>query len=166
MLEAMGHLIVRGHERIALLQPPLERTLALEQEIGYRDALAEAGLPFGAELVVESDQDERAGYAATEELLALPQPPTAIIAGTASLAFGALHALHDQGRSAGRDIALISFEDTPAAAHVAPPLTAVRQPLYDWGCELAHGLMTVIAGNRSVHSVLQPQLIVRRSCGT
>jgi DNA-binding LacI/PurR family transcriptional regulator len=166
MVEAMAHLIMHDHERIALIQPPLERTLTVEQERGYRDALAEAGLPFIAELIIESGQDERAGYVATEELFALAQPPTAIIAGTASLAFGALHALHDQGRRAGREVALISFEDTPAAAHMAPPLTAVRQPLHTWGYALARGLMTVIAGNRSVHAVLQPQLIIRRSCGT
>jgi DNA-binding LacI/PurR family transcriptional regulator len=162
---AMAHLIGRGHKRIALIQPPLERTLTVEQERGYCDALAEAGLPFAADLIIESGQDERAGYVATEELLALSPPPTAMIAGTASLAFGALHALHDQGLRAGREVALISFEDTPTAAHMAPPLTAVRQPLYTWGYALARGLMTVIAGNRSVHAVLQPQLIIRRSCG-
>jgi LacI family transcriptional regulator len=164
MVEAMAHLIVRGHERIALIQPSPERTLAVEQELGYRDALAEAGLPFVEELVVEGGGDEQAGYAATEELLGLPHPPTAIVAGSALLAFGALHALHDQGYRAGHDIALLSFEDTPAAAHTTPPLTAVRHPLYEWGCELVNGLMEVIAGNRLVRNVLQPQLIVRRSC--
>jgi DNA-binding LacI/PurR family transcriptional regulator len=140
MLEAMAHLIVRGHERIGLLQPPLEQTLAVDQDAGYREALAESGLPFDPLLIVEGGQSEAEGYAAAEELLALPEPPTALVAGTSALAFGALHAIHDQRRSVGKDIALISFEDTAAAAHTAPPLTAVRQPLY-------------------------AQLIVRRSCG-
>jgi DNA-binding LacI/PurR family transcriptional regulator len=166
MLEAMAHLIVQGHERIGLLQAPLEQSLAAEQEMGYRDALIEAGIPFLEDLVIESGIDEAAGYTATEELLASPQPPTAIIAGTAALAFGSLHALHDHQLSVGQEIALISFEDTPAAAHTAPPLTAVRQSFHDWGYELAQGLLAVIAGNRSIRKLLQPQLIVRRSCGT
>jgi DNA-binding LacI/PurR family transcriptional regulator len=165
MLEAMAHLIVRGHERIGLLHPPLEQALAVDQDAGYREALAESGLPFDPMLIVEGGQSEAEGYAATEELLALPEPPTALVAGTSALAFGALHAIHDQRRSVGHDIALISFEDTAAAAHTAPPLTAVRQPLYAWGQALAEGLIELIANNVGSQTVLSPQLIVRRSCG-
>lgn len=164
MLEAMAHLIVRGYERIALLQPPLEQTLAAEQDSGYRDALAEAGLPFEESYVVEGGQREAEGYAAVEELLSATTPPDAIVAGTSALAFGALHAIHDAGYRVGRELALLSFEDTPAAAHTAPPLTAVRQPFREWGAALAAGLIDMIAGQRQ-QQVLQPQLIVRRSCG-
>ncbi|HEX6293156.1 MAG TPA: LacI family DNA-binding transcriptional regulator [Herpetosiphonaceae bacterium] len=165
MLEAMAHLIVRGHERIGLLQPPLEQTLSAEQDAGYREALDESGLDFDPALIVEGGQTEAEGYDATQELLALPEPPTALIAGTAALAFGALHAIHDQRLGVGRDIALISFEDTPAAAHTAPPLTAVRQPLYDWGQALADGLIDLIGSRAHPQVTLSPQLIVRRSCG-
>lgn len=163
MFEAMGHLIVCGHERIALLQPPLEQTIVADQDVGYRDALAEAGLPFEESYVIEGGATEADGYAATEELLAWPEPPTAIIAGSSALAFGALHAIHDAGRRVGLDIALISFEDTPAAAHTAPPLTAIRQPLRAWGQALACGLIEIINGRGRPQQVLQPQLIVRRS---
>jgi LacI family transcriptional regulator/LacI family repressor for deo operon, udp, cdd, tsx, nupC, and nupG len=165
ILEAMAHLIVRGHERIGLIQPPLEQTLAVEQDAGYREALDESGIAFEPSLIVEGGQTEAEGYAATEELLALPEPPTAIIAGTAALTYGALHAIHDQGHRVGRDLALISFEDTPAAAHTAPPLTAVRQPLHDWGQALADSLVEIITNKTSPQIVFSPQLIVRRSCG-
>ncbi|MDP9311328.1 MAG: LacI family transcriptional regulator [Chloroflexota bacterium] len=165
MLEAMAHLIVRGHERIALLQPPLEGLLAAEQEAGYREALSEAGLVFDPALVVESGGSEAEGYAATEEWLAQPEPPSAIVAGTSALAFGALHALHDGGLRIGPDVALLSFEDTPAAAHTAPPLTALRQPMHEWGRALARGLIDVINGVAETQVIVQPQLIVRRSCG-
>lgn len=165
MLEAMAHLIVRGHERIALLQPPLEQMVAAEQETGYRDALVEAGIGFVPELVIEGGQTALAGYAATQELLALPEPPTAMIAGSAALAFGALHAAHDAGLPIGKDVALVSFEDTTAAEHTAPPLTAVRQPVRTWGEQLARGLIALINDGQRTHTVLQPQLIVRRSCG-
>jgi len=165
MLEAMAHVIVRGHERIALLQPLLEHTVAAEQETGYRDALGEAGVPFVPELVIEGGPTAHAGYVATHELLALPQPPTAVIAGSAALAFGALHAVHDARLHVGTDVALISFEDTVAAAHTAPPLTAVRQPVRAWGEQLARGLIALINDDQRTYTVLQPQLIVRRSCG-
>lgn len=165
MIEAMAHLIVRGHTRIGLIQPPLESALATDLDSGYREALAEAGLPFAPELIVEGGLSEADGYAAAEELLSRPERPTAIIAGSAALAFGTLHAIHDQQLHVGHDIALISFEDTPAAAHTAPPLTAVRQPFHAWGSALAHGLIALITGQPWASLAVQPQLIVRRSCG-
>ena len=165
MIEAMAHLIVRGHERIALLQVPLEQALATEQEAGYREALDEAGIAFDPALVVEGGATEADGYAATEELVAQPEAPSAIIAGSAALAFGAIHAIHDSGRRVGHEIALISFEDTPAAGHTGPPLTALRQPLRAWGRALAEGLIAMIAGGAKPQLIVQPQLIVRRSCG-
>jgi DNA-binding LacI/PurR family transcriptional regulator len=164
-LEAMAHLIVRGHERIGLIQPLLEQTLAAEQDAGYREALDESGIAFEPSLIVEGGQTEAEGYAAAEELLTLPEPPTAIIAGTAALAFGAFHAIHDQGYRVGPDIAVISFEDTPAMAHTTPPLTAVRQPLHDWGQALADSLVEIVTNKITPQIIFSPQLIVRRSCG-
>lgn len=165
MLEAMAHLIVRGHSRIGLIQLRLEHALAADLDSGYREALDEAGVPFDPALIVEGGASEADGYAAMEELLSLPERPTAVIAGAATLAFGALHALHDQRLIPGRDIALISFEDTPVAAHTAPPLTAVRQPLHAWGETLAEGLIQLVGGGSWSSVLLPPQLIVRRSCG-
>lgn len=165
MLEAMAHLVVRGHERIALLQPSLEHALAEEMDAAFREALDEADILFDPQLVVEGGRSEADGHAAAAELLALPEPPTALIAGTASLSWGALHAIHDAGLQAGAGIALVSFEDTPAAAHTAPPLTAVRQPFEAWGHALARGLVDIVGGTDTPRIVLEPQLIVRRSCG-
>jgi DNA-binding LacI/PurR family transcriptional regulator len=165
MIEAMAHVITRGHTRIGLIQPPLEWPLAADLDAGYREALDEAGLDFEPELVVEGGLSESDGYAAAEELLSRPEPPSAIIAGTSALAFGTLHAIHDQQLTVGRDVALISCEDTPAAAHTAPPLTAVRQPLHAWGAALADGLIAQVGGRTWTSVVVQPQLIVRHSCG-
>ncbi len=165
MVELMAHLIVRGHERIGLLQPPLEQMLAAEQEAGYREALDEAGIVFDPLLIVEGGASEAEGYAATEEWLSQEERPSAIAAGSAALAFGALHAAHDNGYRIGHDFALISFEDTPAAAHTAPPLTALRQPMHRWGQMLAHNVIALINGESPQQTLLQPQLIVRRSCG-
>ena len=165
-LEALAHLIVLGHERIGLLMPPLELALAAEQDAGYRLALMEAGIAFDEQLIVEGGVTEGEGYLAANELLALPEPPTAIVAGSAALAFGTLHAAHDAGMRVGQDLALIVFDDPPSAAHVAPPLTAIRQPMVEVGRELAAMLVAVIEGREHPQAVLlPPQLIVRRSCG-
>ncbi len=165
-IEALAHLIVLGHERIGVLTPPLEMAIAAEQDAGYRTALDEAGLLFDEELVVEGGLTEAEGYAAASDLLSISEPPTAILAGSAALGFGTLHAAHDAGLQIGEDLALVVFDDPPAAAHLAPPLTAVRQPAYQAGRELAQLLVGVVEGKEAQRTVLlQTQLIVRRSCG-
>ena len=164
--EALAHLIVLGHERIGLVTPSFDLALATEQDAAYRAALAEAGLQFEEQWVVEGGATESEGYAAASDLLAMPDAPSAILAGSAALAFGTLHAAHDAGRRVGDDLALIVFDDPPSAAHTVPPLTAVRQPVWEVGRTLAALLVAVIEGTAQTTSVLlQPQLIVRRSCG-
>lgn len=165
MIEAVAHLVVQGCDRIALITPPLEWSLADEQDTGYRTALDEAGLPFDAAFLVEGGRSEAEGYDAALELLARPDPPDAIIAGLATLTFGVLHAAHELGLSVGGDVAVLACEEPRAAAHMAPPLTALRQPYYALGEQLAHVLVRRIAGEQPPPVVLYPQLIVRRSCG-
>jgi len=165
-IEALAHLIVLGHERIGLLTPPLDLALATEQDAAYRGALEEAGIGFDEQLVLEGGTTESEGYQAASELLALPERPTAILAGSAALAFGTMLAAHDAGLRIGHDVALVVFDDPPAAAHMAPPLTAVRQPIYSVGRELVLGLVRLVEAEQQPRAVLlQPQLIVRRSCG-
>lgn len=165
-MEALAHLIVLGHEHIGLITPSLDLALATEQDVAYRAALDEAGLLFEEQLVVEGGTTESEGYAAASDLLSLPEPPTAILVGSAALAWGTLHAAHDAGRHVGDDLALIVFDDPPSAAHIVPPLTAVRQPVWEVGRALARLLVDVIEGSAQTRAVtLQSQLIVRRSCG-
>ena len=165
-IEALAHLIVLGHERIGLLTPPLELAISAEQDAGYRAALEEAGIGFDEQLIVEGGLTEAEAYAAASDLLSIAEAPTAILAGSAALGFGTMHAAHDAGLQLGHELALVVFDDPPAAAHVAPPLTAVRQPAYQAGRELAQLLVGVVEGREGPRTVLlQPQLIVRQSCG-
>jgi len=165
-VEALAHLIVLGHERIGLLTPPLELAISAEQDAGYRAALDEAGIAFDEQLIMEGGSTEAEAYAAATDLLGITERPTAILAGSAALGFGTMHAAHDAGLQLGHDLALVVFDDSPAAAHVAPPLTAVRQPAYQAGRELAQLLVGVVERREEQRAVLlQTQLIVRQSCG-
>ena len=65
------------------------------------------------------------GRQAIERALALPQPPTAVVCYNDIVAMGATHALAERGLAAGRDIAVVGFDDIAEAAHNAPPLTTV-----------------------------------------
>jgi LacI family transcriptional regulator/LacI family repressor for deo operon, udp, cdd, tsx, nupC, and nupG len=166
-LTAMRHLVGLGHRRIALIQLPSELAESEPRYLGYADALAEAQLALDPALIVEAGRSEEDGYHAMAELLGAPNRPTAVLASTDELAFGALHALYDTGLLAGRDISLVGFDDLPQATHTHPPLTALRQPRRAVGEHLAALLIDTIERRaRSAQSAtLNARLVVRRSTG-
>ncbi|MCS6840474.1 MAG: LacI family transcriptional regulator [Roseiflexus sp.] len=166
-VDAVQHLLSLGHRRIGLIQLPSELAVSEPMVEGYRQALTAAGLSFDPTLVVESGRAEEDGYQAMTELLAASRPPTAVLAGSDELAFGAMHALNDARLIVGRDVALVGFDDLPLAAHVNPPLTTVRQPRRAQGQQLAVLLDdAILKRNADLRTVtLRARLIVRQSSG-
>jgi LacI family transcriptional regulator len=84
------------------------------------------------------------------------------------MALGAISAARKRGMAIGRDIAITGFDDIPLAEHSHPPLTTVRQPIYDIGRQICDMLIRLIQGEKVAkrHVLLQPELIVRESSGT
>jgi DNA-binding LacI/PurR family transcriptional regulator len=159
---AVGHLLARGHTRIGFLGLPLEYNCASDRYAGYRRALADRGLPLNPDYVAQNLTNEREAGLAMERLLSLPEPPTAFVAASDMLAFNAIGAAARHGMLAGRDYAITGFDDLPLAAHTAPPLTTLRQPLAKVCDELIANLVRIIAEEDSGSAVLvQPELIVR-----
>lgn len=164
---AVAHLAALGHRRVGLILPPSNLVSSATLAQGFAEALAAAGLSADDTLVVETERSEADGYQAMQELLGLPEPPSAVLAGSDELAFGAMHALFDAGLEVGPQASLIGFDDVPLAAHVRPALTCFRQPRYRLGQELAGLLIDTIeqSGPRERQITLRGRLIVRRSTG-
>jgi LacI family transcriptional regulator len=101
------------------------------------------------------------------QLLELSPPPTAVIACNDLMALGAISAARKRGLVVGRDVAITGFDDIPLAEHAHPPLTTVRQPIYDIGCQICDMLIRLIQGEELAqrHVLLQPELMVRESSG-
>lgn len=167
LYQAVRHLIGLGHRRIAYISAPLNLTFALHRLEGYRDALQEGGLKYNEELVLVGHLTEEDGYQAAHRLLALDQPPTAIAVANDLMALGAMRAAHERGLAVGRDVAITGFDDIPLAAHANPPLTTVRQPIYEIGRRICQMLIQIISGKplENYHIILEPILIVRQSSG-
>ena len=68
------------------------------------------------------------GYQLTRSLLALPNPPDAIIAANDNMAIGAYRALQENGLTIPDDIAVVGFNDIPVAQFLHPPLSTMRIP--------------------------------------
>jgi len=83
------------------------------------------------------------------------------------MALGVISAAQGLGLTVGRDVAVTGFDDVSLAAHSHPPLTTVRQPIYEIGQRICEMLTHLLQGEtlEERHVILQPQLIVRESCG-
>jgi LacI family transcriptional regulator len=158
------HLIRLGHKRIGIITTNLN-TAADDRTEGYRQALAEQGIKFYPELFVEGDFTEASGYAAMRQLI--PHRPDAVFTASDTMATGALRALREANIAVPDDIAVVSFDDLPSAAHTTPPLTTVRQPIARAGSLAVETLLDIIeTGNSPTRRIILPtELVVRASCG-
>ncbi len=164
---ATRHLLERGHRRIGLINgPPTGAVAALDERLrGHRQVLAEAGLSFDPALMVYGDYTRLSGQVATEQLLALPDPPTAIFAFNDRMAMGAIRAVQTANLTVPDDVAVVGFDNIPAAVDVNPGLTTVRQPSRDIGQRAARMLFNLI-DNTSIAQkeiILPAELVVRQS---
>ncbi|MER6673435.1 LacI family DNA-binding transcriptional regulator [Streptomyces sp. NPDC000983] len=164
--EAVAHLVRGGRRSIAAVTGPLDMYVARCRLLGYRQALAAAGLPDDASLTVEGDFSEASGRRATAELLLLHPGLDAVFAASDTMAAGALAELRAAGRRVPEDVAVVGFDDFQLARHTDPPLTTVRQPLKEIGATMVRLLLEEIERPETTawrHVVLRTRLVVRDS---
>lgn len=132
---ATEHLVDLGHRRIAFIgEDPTDAfgsATRSGRELGYRQVLRERGIPVRRSLVRHSPHGHDDAAALTRELLAGPEPPTAIFAGSDVQALGALAAAADAGCTVPAQLSVIGYDDIDLAAYAG--LTTIRQPLFDSG---------------------------------
>jgi LacI family transcriptional regulator len=165
--QATEHLLELGHRRIGAIAGAPGWYATEERLLGFRAALAGAGILLDRELVVYSDWRIPRGTEAAEQLLALPDPPTAIFGFNDNVAIGALHAARNRGLSVPDDLSIVGFDDTEQAMIVTPQLTSVRQPLAEMGRMGVSLLIRIIEGQRvdAMRLELSTKLVVRGSTG-
>lgn len=163
-LTATRHLIELGHRRIAIIGGPGHLWSSRARLAGYRAALEAAGVPAAGELIRRDHFCAEGGRRQARELLALPQPPTAIVAGNDAQAFGVLQALAERGLRAPEDLSVVGFDDVPVASWATPALTTVRQPLAAMAATAFRMLHAPGAGEPH-HVELATTLVIRESTG-
>ncbi|MEU5665122.1 LacI family DNA-binding transcriptional regulator [Streptomyces longwoodensis] len=92
---------------------------------GFRRALEEAGVTLDPAHVRSGTLDVASGMRCMNELLALPDPPSAVFCANDETAFGALEAVRARGLRVPEDIAVMGYDDVPQAEHTDPPLTTI-----------------------------------------
>ena len=164
---AVEHLVGLQHERIAVLAWTEGSRVGHNRLEGYLEAMRAAGIEPSSQWIARGEGRFAFGYEAAGGLLSLPasQRPTAIIAFNDAMAVGAMHATQDHGLRVGADIAVTGFDDAPMAQYLHPPLTSVRQPVWEVGQRLMGMLLESLDGSEPEERqvLLPPQLIVRAS---
>jgi LacI family transcriptional regulator len=161
--EAVGHLISQGHRNIAFITGPSDHTDALARLAGYRDTLAKHGIKEQQQLIVGGDFQESCGLLAVERLLESKQRFSAIFCANDLTAYGARLALYRRGIRVPEDISVIGFDDLHSSMYTTPPLTTVRQPLFDVGKCLGRAIIKMIGHETLDIEVPQLNRVVRES---
>ena len=157
---ALRHLIELGHEHVGFIGEPPQAAdgqvvdrVVHERLQAYRDALRAQGLPADESLVILGEYHTdagwpslRTGYDYMTRLLDQHPAVTAVVAASDLLAAGALQALYERRIRVPDEASVIGFDDT-FAGHLAPPLTTVRQPMFEMGAQAA-ALALDLAGFR------------------
>ena len=134
MCVSVQHLVDQGHKRVAFIC--IDHRGCRMRYSAYKNVLSRNGLPIVPEYVKESVKSgftDNPGYHLTQELLALPEPPTAIQALNDYMAYGAYQAAQEKGINIPQDLSVAGFDDLPLSKLLMPPLTTTRQPAYEMG---------------------------------
>ncbi|HLW95081.1 MAG TPA: LacI family DNA-binding transcriptional regulator [Solirubrobacteraceae bacterium] len=166
IVQAVAHLVELGHTRIACVAGPQAISTGSNRYSAYIEAMLAYGLELDHALVRFADSwSERAGAAATRELLDGGGEFTAVLAGNDMTALGCYETLGERGLGVPDDVSVVGFNDMHFADRFDPPLTTVRIPHHEMGLRAAELLLARIAGgdDESSHVVLPAELVVRRS---
>jgi LacI family transcriptional regulator len=155
---ALAHLRSLGHRRIAHIAGARNTIAGAERLEAFRFVRPEAP----PEYVRFGDFSSASGYREACALLALAEPPTAIMAGSDLMALATLQAIWESGRRPGRDVAVVGFDDLEAAALAHPPLTTIRQDRHELGTVAAERAIDLLErpGAGARETVLPVELVV------
>jgi DNA-binding LacI/PurR family transcriptional regulator len=165
-LTATRHLLDLGHRRIAVITGPPWALNSRARLDGYRTALETAGIAVDPDLVRGGAFEIVNGATYAAELLALPDPPTAIFALNDGLAIGVYRAASLAGLRIPDDLSVVGFDNYNLDEWLVPPLTSVHQPLEEMGAAAARMVVDLALDTAALQTnrlELATRLIVRVS---
>ncbi|MBE0414673.1 LacI family DNA-binding transcriptional regulator [Yoonia sp.] len=168
--EATNYLVDLGHRRIGLVNGPEKLDFAYRRRVGYLEVLNRHDIPVDPALMHSDPMTEDAGYAASRAMLALPDPPTALLCASLVSALGARRAVEECGLFMARDVSIITHDDALSYLQNGgdtPIFTATRSSVRDAGRRLAEMLLEAIAHPEAPPQteVLKAELVIGQSTG-
>jgi LacI family transcriptional regulator len=160
---AVRHLHALGHQNVAFISGPLDHQDAQKRLSGYRSEVVRKKMHLDDSLVVFGDYQETGGFRAMRQLLDSRVSFSAVIASNDQMAYGARLALHRAGLRVPEDVSLVGFDDLPHSAFTVPPLTTVRQSVYEIGAKAAQVMMDLLMNKIPAEKTIEAEIVVRES---
>lgn len=160
---ATRHLIEKGHKRIGFASPNIKDGGVLQERfLGYKSALAEAGIPFDKKIVFQQEMDIKSCKLAAEDIVTHPDM-TGLVVSADVMAAGIMAALKEKGIRIPDDISIVGFDDISLAQLVSPPLTTIRQDMHLKGRLAVDFMLQLLNGhNLETKEVILPTKLIER----
>jgi LacI family transcriptional regulator len=154
------HIISLGHKRIGFVKGNPEHKASVFRLQGFQAAMAEAGLEIGPELIVDGLFTYRSGLAAADQLLDLPNPPTAIFASNDDMAAAAITVAHRRHLDVPKDLTVCGFDDTDFAQSIWPEITTIHQPIAEMSRTAVELLVNRIRAKRTGKTTMREERLL------
>lgn len=165
--DAVNYLINKGHKRIGLISTDTRSQSSIDREIGYKQALADNGIPFDESLIYYGTYDPESGTTGCKYLLELPEPPTAIFSISDMIAIGAMNYAISKNIRIGKDLIFFGFDNIAYSHIFVPHLSTVEQPCFLQGKLVVEKLIENMKSetyDRNLY-MLPHSLVLRESTG-
>jgi LacI family transcriptional regulator len=167
---ATKYLIGLNHKRIAFINGLKGRTFAEDRDAGYQRAYDEADIAIDPALLGNGEFTDDMGFQIMSGFLALPNRPTAVLAGSMMSALGAMRAIRTSGLKLGQDVSLIAHDDVfpyISGDHMVPTISVTRSSMRAAGVRIGEMLLDILSGNQTdwINEVWPVELVLRDSTG-
>lgn len=162
------HMLDRGHRELAMITGPLNQSTARERKLGFERCLADHGVELKEEWIGSGEFKSATGYAIMSDWLKREGRPTALIAASDFLLYGAIRAMYENGLRIPQDMAVACFDADDETGMIRPRITSVVQPAYEIGAAAAEIIMRSKQGGgrqTAERIVLQPSVHLNESSG-
>lgn len=165
--EATRHLIAQGCQRLVHITAPLNRNVYAHRLEGFKQALAEAGMPFSDEQLIIGNLRQDDGHKAAQNILSRTHRPDGVFVANDHCAAACLVSLKKAGVRIPQDMAIVGFNNDPVCTVVEPNLSTVNYPGYEMGHIAATNLIQALTGAMDFGTtnsiLLRAELVVRES---
>ena len=161
------HLLGLGHRKIAYIAGDPKYFSSAQRFNTYLDTMRAAGIETRHDWIAQGDWTAPSGYECARRILAADEKPSAIVAANDELAYGALLAVQDHGRSVPEDVAIVGYDNNELCRISNPTITTVTLPLFLMGQVAAENLLRQLQTSRLEYEeqLIPGELMVRQSCG-
>ena len=161
------HHINKGRKKLAFLgSASTHAPEFFERYKGHCESLKANGITVNPRLQFNALYTEEAGYQAASQLISSGEPFDAICAACDLIAIGAMRALQEHDIEIPEQVALVGFDDIAIASFTFPALTTVKQDTQLAGELLVNTLLAMISGEETKTTLIPPELVIRKSCGS